>query len=49
MTEAIFGLVGVVIGAGLTGGVQYVLAVREERESRRAVCRVLAERQQERR
>ena len=31
MSAAIFGLVGVIIGALITGGTNYVLQVREER------------------
>ena len=43
MTEAIFGLVGVIVGALVTGGVQYAQARQEERLNVRALSRVLAD------
>ena len=41
MTAAIFGLVGVVIGALITGGTNYVLQVRAERREIRAAARLM--------
>lgn len=41
MTEAIFGLVGVLIGGLLTGGIDYLMRRREERQMMRALARAL--------
>jgi len=41
MTAAIFGLIGVVIGALITGGTNYVLQVRAERREIRAAARLM--------
>jgi hypothetical protein len=41
VTQAIFGLVGVLIGGLLTGGVDYVMSRREERETMRSLARAL--------
>jgi hypothetical protein len=41
VTAAIFGLVGVVIGALITGGTNYVLQVRAERREIRAAARLM--------
>jgi hypothetical protein len=41
MAEAIFGLVGVLIGGLLTGGVDYFMRRREERHTMRALARAL--------
>ena len=41
MTAAVFGLVGVVIGALITGGTNYVLQVRAERREIRAAARLM--------
>jgi hypothetical protein len=41
MTEAIFGLVGVVVGALVTGGVSFALAWRTERSDILAGLRLL--------
>ncbi|MGH8834336.1 MAG: hypothetical protein ACRDWG_04985 [Actinomycetes bacterium] len=43
MTEAIFGLIGVVIGALVTGGVTYALARRQESVDMRAGLRLVGE------
>ncbi len=43
MTEAAFGLIGVIIGGLLTGGVEYVMEKRREQRELRAVARLLAE------
>ena len=43
MTEAIFGLVGVVVGGLLSGGVAYVMERRREQHATRAAARLLAE------
>jgi hypothetical protein len=40
VTAAIFGLIGVVIGALITGGTNYVLQVRAERREIRAAARL---------
>jgi hypothetical protein len=42
MTEAIFGLVGVVVGALMTGGMDYFLEWRRERRERRRLTRLVA-------
>jgi hypothetical protein len=41
VTEAIFGLVGVLIGGILTGGIDYFMRRREERQAMRALARAL--------
>jgi hypothetical protein len=41
VTAAIFGLIGVIIGALITGGVSYALQVRLERRELRAVARLM--------
>jgi hypothetical protein len=41
VTEAIFGLVGVVVGAGISGVVSFVLERRRERQRARASARLL--------
>lgn len=41
MTQAIFGLVGVLIGGLLTGGVDYMMRRREERETMRSLARAI--------
>jgi hypothetical protein len=41
MTAAVFGLIGVVIGALITGGTNYFLQVRAERREVRAVARLM--------
>lgn len=41
MTAAIFGLVGVVIGALITGGTNYMLQVRAEQREVRAAARLM--------
>jgi hypothetical protein len=41
VTAAIFGLVGVVIGALITGGTNYALQVRAERRELRAAARMM--------
>ncbi len=41
MTAAIFGLIGVIIGALITGGTSYVLQVRAERREIRAAARLM--------
>lgn len=41
MTAAIFGLIGVVIGALITGGTNYALQVRAERREIRAAARLM--------
>lgn len=43
MSEAIFGLVGVVVGALITGGVDYVLDRRRERATLRAALRLIGD------
>jgi hypothetical protein len=40
MAEAIFGLVGVVVGALITGGTEYVMRKRDERAQLRAAARL---------
>jgi hypothetical protein len=40
LTEAIFGLVGVVIGAVITGGGEYIMRRRDERAQVRAAARL---------
>jgi hypothetical protein len=40
VAEAIFGLIGVVVGALITGGVEYVMRVREEKTEMRAAARL---------
>ncbi len=41
MTEAVFGLLGVLIGGLLTGGIDYLMRRREERQMMRALARSL--------
>jgi hypothetical protein len=41
VTAAIFGLVGVVIGGALTGGINYLMRRRDERQDARALARTL--------
>jgi hypothetical protein len=41
VTAAIFGLVGVVIGATLSGGIEYLARRREERATARALARAI--------
>jgi hypothetical protein len=41
VTAAIFGLIGVIIGALITGGTNYVLQVRAERREIRAAARLM--------
>src|SRR5215207_675291 len=41
MTAAIFGLIGVMVGAAITGGTTYVLQVRAEQREIRAAARLM--------
>ncbi len=41
VTEAIFGLLGVVVGGALTGGIDYLARRREERQTARALARAI--------
>jgi hypothetical protein len=41
VTEAVFGLVGVLIGGLLIGGVDYFMRRREERQTMRSLARAL--------
>jgi hypothetical protein len=43
MAEAVFGLIGVVVGGLLAGGAEYVMQRRRERRDARAAARLLAE------
>jgi hypothetical protein len=40
VAEAIFGLVGVIVGALITGGVEYFMRVRDEKAETRAAARL---------
>jgi hypothetical protein len=42
MTEAVFGLVGVLIGGALSGGIQWLMARRTERAAARTAARLVA-------
>jgi hypothetical protein len=43
MTEAVIGLVGVIVGGGIAGGATYVMARRREKQTTRAGARLLEE------